>query len=334
MKYIKTLLTLSILISNLLFATEKDISSKCSFLCHLDKETKSSIVLIGEKHHSELGNRVRDKCRSLACSGDIYLGLEGKLEGKSAGLHIGTCKSGKSLMYGLENTDSMLFIDGFNSYYYLVSDLKHNNSYETILTQKLSFIVTIGSEKNTRKIWGQISKNYKSKFPQFVALLDKYVNTCIKQKSISMNFIKEKLMTNDAFMNNLDAFIELSKAFAYEVGILTQKKFGFSDEEFGCYFDLLNDPYNSKNEALVAYFLVHFRNIIMAENLAKLYCEAKTSGKNIYAIVGALHLDGIKTFLENSSEGKVKIETIDLRFQNYEDFAQKIAQSYDETPSR
>lgn len=317
MNYIKFILsTLIILTSSSLLGTEKNLSSKCTFLCNLEREETTSITLIGEKHYSKSSDLIKDIYHPLACSGDIYLSKEGSVEGKINELELqaicGEDQTNKALIYGLENASSKDLIAGFDSYFYFVHDLKHNNNYETILRRKLNFILSIGEKETTRDIFKKISKNFEHKFPKFIKLLNKYIDNYERENNIPIDFIKEELIANNKFMNNLKAFLELSKAFAHEIGMRTQANLGFSDEEFKCYFDILNDPHNTENQEKLAEFFINYRDIIMAENLAKLYCEAQSSGKDIYAIVGAKHLDGIKTFLENAADGKVKVKTIDL----------------------
>lgn len=303
-------------VSFFLGAAYGDESLKCDFLCDLEKKTSSSIILVGEKHGSSLGKKVEGMLKALACKGDIYLGLEGVLEGKMTGLNLeadcGVGKTKKALIYGLEDELSHAFVIALDSYYYLVYDLKYNNDSQAILMRKLRFILAISPKGIIKGAWKRVSKEREHKFPEFIALLDEYVNRFEKENEIAGYFVQKRLMTDDNFMGNDRAFIELSRAFTREVGTRVHKELEFSDKEFGCFLDLLDDPFNSYNKQSIAEFAVRSRDMVMARNLAKLYCKAQQTGKTVYAIVGVLHLVGIKEHLRHASGGKIKIEEVDL----------------------
>lgn len=302
-------------ISSVLIADYEDQALKCEFLCDLEEKTTSSIILVGERHYSKSADKMNDMLKSLACMGDIYLAAEGKPAGKNKGFDLdATCGKGKTkkaLIYGLENELSIVFVTALDSYFYLVYDLKHNNDYQTILKRKLGFILAIGPNGILQDAWKRVSTDNKHRFPKFITLLDEYIVMYEKENDIPKDFVLQ-LMADINFMNNEKAFVELSKAFAREVGIKVQEALEFSGKELGSFFDLLEDPFNLYNQEQVADFAVRYRDIVMARNLAKLFCKAQPTGKLLYAQVGQKHLAGIKAYLIEASGGKVKVKELDL----------------------
>lgn len=288
-------------------------SQKCEFLCDLNEKTTSTIILVGERHF-ESDTRLQDSLKELACQGHIYLGVEGQ-EGKLEGFNLeATCpkRKKKVLIFGLENELSLNFVAALNSYFYLVYDLKHNNDNETIKKRKLSFILSISPKGLVKSAWEQTSQENKHKFPGFIALLDEYVDKYERQNDIPSDFIIQEIMANKNFMNNEAAFLQVAKAFARILGKKVQESLELSDREFGSFFDLLENPFDKDTQQKAADFAVGFRDIIMAQNLAKLYCKAQPTGKNVYGIFGKSHLPGIKAYLTEASGGKVDIQEIDL----------------------
>ena len=306
------LLTFFVLFSNSLKA-ESALEQKCEFLCDLNEKTTSTIILVGEVHHSS-PQRLQDALKKSACQGEIYLGLEGE-KGKIEGIDLeATCPTRKKkvLIFGLENELSDNFVSALDSYFFLVYDLKHNNNYKRILERKLSFILSISPKGLVKSAWECTSQENEHKFPDFIALLDEYVDKYEQQNDIPVDFIKQKILANKNFMKNEAAFVQVAKDFARILGKKVQESSGFSDIEFGDFFDLVENPHDKDNQRKVADFAIKFRDIIMAQNLAKLYCKAQPTGKQVYAVVGKGHLPGIKAYLTDASKGKIEIQELDL----------------------
>lgn len=290
-------------------ADYEDQSPKCEFLCDLEEKTSTRIILVGEYHDSPLGNKVRAHLNRLACRGEAYLAVEGLIAGKKSGIRLeASCGKGKTknaLIYGLENELSYTFVGAYHGYRYLVYDLKYNH--DLVREKKITFIIAIGNTSISKDAWKRVSKDNEHRFPEFIALLNEYVNQCEKATDVPMDFIKQ-LMGNNNFMGNDRAFVELSKAFAREVGIKVQEYLELSDKEFSNFSDFLEDPINSD----ITNLTVGYRDKIMAQNLAKLYCKAQPTGKLVYAIVGKGHIEGVKEYLSHASGGKIDVEEMDL----------------------
>lgn len=309
---IKKFILICCLPISILLGTDNKVqqSQSCDFSCNLEEKSNASIFLVGEEHYSHMAKTFRDALEELACKGDIYLAREGLVAGKVEG----ACKKEQTnpLIYGMEDKVSRTFLSGLDRYYYLVYDLAYNNDHKTILTRKLNFILAIIDDEININCWKEASKKNKDRFPKFISLIDRMIEKKQKLKKVPLVFIKTSLMGDNDFMNNLEAFIELSKAFAFEIGTWFQKELNLPDEKIKCFFDLLENPLEVENIENVASFTVKHRDVIMAQSIMKLYCEVKSSGKVIYAIMGKSHLKGIKKILDECSEGKVKIEVLDL----------------------
>jgi hypothetical protein len=55
-------------------------------------------------------------------------------------------------------------------------------------------------------------------------------------------------------------------------------------------------------------FLLEWRNLFMAKNIAALYCEAAREGKELHLIVGNAHVPGLEALLKQMSGGLVPVE--------------------------
>lgn len=297
------------------------LNQKSTFSCDLENEnTLLPITLIGERHHTSISQLLRKKLEKSACLGEIYFVMEGE-SGKKNGIElIVTCSEDdpqKALLYGLEDENSEAFVAATNGYFYLVRDLRDIS--EITLEKKLKFILSTTANKITMDAWKIVSENYKHQFKKSTEFINQYINQYEIENDTPVTFIQEKL---ENFIIDLSALIELSQALAKEVGIKIKENLNFSDEKFECYWNFLNDP-NKQNQLKFAELSIEFRDAIMAENLTKLYCEANASGKRIYAMMGKLHLKGVKEYLLKTSKGKIEIEELDISGMNFNNFNPK-----------
>lgn len=291
--------------------------SSASTLALAENETK--LYLLGENHYDNLAINIGTLLNKECFEKKIYYLHEGVIRDE---INEYSFFRDKDITEEIRKSNYCFGMEEAISYHMTAATIAYSSTFsekETALGWKRTIIVSRFKHPTFNAIFKYLRKNGSEKTKNLIGNInDELLNLNYRGineqgydhiiDNLSYTLV-ESFGTNEEWLAFLKGYLEL----LWPHGV-TLREF---DNHMNA--DYLEDLFSRETISEIDHFFdnvwhdlaIDLRNVFMADNISKLYTEAKEKGVNLAASIGALHIEGIKKILIDTGISEEEIVVID-----------------------